>query len=80
MEEPSWPHYLPITGERIIGFITLPGILGLCKKIQSASSKIWTWVAKSTSYKDNSASILLKNNKYTQKETKGKERTWEQDI
>ena len=30
-EEPSLPYYLPIAGERIIGFIPFPRVLVLCE-------------------------------------------------
>ena len=48
-EEISLSYYLPITGERIIGFIPFPRVLVLCE-IQPASSRIWTRVAVSISY------------------------------
>ena len=51
-EEPSLPYYLPIAGGRIIGFISFPRVLVLCK-MQSVSSRIWTRVAVSISYDDN---------------------------
>ena len=51
-EEPSLPYYLPITGERIIGFIPFPRVLVLCE-MQSVSFRIWTRVAVSISYDDN---------------------------
>ena len=51
-EEPSLPYYLPIAGERIIGFIPLPRVLVLCE-MQSVSSRIRTRVAVSISYNDN---------------------------
>ena len=38
-EEPSLPHYLPIAGGRIIGFIPFPRVLMLCE-MQSVSSRI----------------------------------------
>ena len=38
-EEPSLPYYLPIAGQRIIGFIPFPRVLVLCE-IQSVSSRI----------------------------------------
>ena len=51
-EEPSLSYYLPIAGERIIGFLPFPRVLVLCE-MQSFSSRIWTQVAKSISYNDN---------------------------
>ena len=51
-EEPSLPHYLPIAGGRIIGFIPFPRVLVLCE-MQSVSSRIWTRIALSISYDDN---------------------------
>ena len=51
-EEPSLPHYLPIAGGRIIGFIPFPSVLVLCE-MQSVSSRIWTRFAVSISYDDN---------------------------
>ena len=51
-EEPSLPHYLPIAGGRIIGFIPFPRVLVLCE-MQSVSSRVWTRVAVSFSYDDN---------------------------
>ena len=38
-EEPSLPNYLPIAGERIIGFIHFPMVLVLCE-MQSVLSRI----------------------------------------
>ena len=51
-EEPSLPYYLPMGGERIIGFIPFPKVLVLCE-MQSVSSRIWTRVVVSISYDDN---------------------------
>ena len=51
-EEPSPSYYLPIAGERLIGFIPFPRVLGLCE-MQSVSSRILTSVAASISYDDN---------------------------
>ena len=51
-EEPSLPYYLPIPGERIIGFIPFPKVLVL-REMQSVSSRNWTRVAVSISYDDN---------------------------
>ena len=51
-EEPSLPYYLPIAGERIIGFTPYPRVLVLCE-MQSVSSRIWTCVDVSISYDDN---------------------------
>ena len=51
-EESNLPYYLPIAGERIIGFIPFPRVLVLCE-MQSVSSRIWTRVAVSISYDDN---------------------------
>ena len=51
-EEPSLPYYLPIAGERIIGFIPFRKVLVLCE-MQSVSSRIWTRVAVSISYDNN---------------------------
>ena len=51
-EEPSLSYYLPIAGERIIGFIPFPRVLVLCEML-SVSSRIWTRVAVSISYDDN---------------------------
>ena len=51
-EEPSLSYYLPIAGERIIGFIPFPRALVLCE-MQSVSSRIWSRVAVSTSCDDN---------------------------
>ena len=51
-EEPSLSYYLPIAGERIIGFIPFPRVLVLCE-MQSVSSRIWTHVAASISYDGN---------------------------
>ena len=51
-EEPSLPNYLPIAGERIIGFIPFPRVLVLWE-MQSVSSRTWTRVAVSISYDDN---------------------------
>ena len=50
-EEPCLSYYLPIAGERIIGFIPFPRVLVLCE-MQSVSSKIWTRVAVSISYEE----------------------------
>ena len=47
-EEPSLLYYLPIAGERIIGFIPFPRVLVLWK-MQSVSSRIWTRVTMSIS-------------------------------
>ena len=46
------PYYLPITGGRIIGFITYPRVLVLCEK-QSVSSRVCTHVTVSISNDDN---------------------------
>ena len=51
-EEPSLPNYLPIAGERIIGFIPFPKVLVLCEMLL-VSSRIWTRVAVSISNDDN---------------------------
>ena len=51
-EKPSLPHYLPIAGGRIIGFVPFPRVLVLCE-MQSAASRIWTHVAVSISNDDN---------------------------
>ena len=40
-KEPYLTYFLPIAGERIIGFIPLPRVLALCE-MQPASSRIWT--------------------------------------
>ena len=65
-EEPSLSYYLPIAGERIIGFIPFPRVLVLCE-MQSVSSRIWTRVAVSISYDDNpyttgTSILVLKRN------------------
>ena len=39
-EQPSLLYYLPIAGERIIGFIPFPRVLVLCE-MQSVSSRLW---------------------------------------
>ena len=49
VKEHCLPYYLPITGERIIGFIAFPKLLALCE-MQGASSRIWTQVAVFISY------------------------------
>ena len=51
-EEPSLPYYL-LFGGRIIGFIPFPRVLVECE-MQSVSFRIWTRVAVSISYDDNS--------------------------
>ena len=51
-EDPSLPYYLPIAGERIIGFIPFPRVFVLCE-MQWVSSRIWTRVAVSISYDNN---------------------------
>ena len=51
-EKPSLPNYLPLVGERIVGFIPFRRVLVLCE-MQSTSSRIWTRVAVSISYDDN---------------------------
>ena len=51
-EEPSLPYYLPIAGERIIGFIAFPRVLVLCE-MQLTWSRIWTRAAMSISYNNN---------------------------
>ena len=51
-EEPSLSYYLPIAGERIIGFIPFPRVLVQCE-MQSVSSRIWTRIAVFISYGDN---------------------------
>ena len=43
------PTILSIAGWRIVGFIPFPRVLVLCE-MQTASSKIWTWVATFISY------------------------------
>ena len=48
MTQPNLSYYLPIDGERIIGFIPFPKVLVLCE-MQSVSSRIWTRVAVSNS-------------------------------
>ena len=52
------PYYLPIAGERIIGFIPFPRVLMLYK-IQTALSRIWTWFVVSISYKDVHIIIII---------------------
>ena len=51
-DEPRLPHYLPIAGGRIIGFIIFPRVLVLCE-MQSVLSWIWTRVAESIFCEDN---------------------------
>ena len=51
-KEFNLPYYLPIAGERIIGFIPFPRVLALCE-MQSASSRIWTRAAVSISHDNN---------------------------
>ena len=51
-KEPSLLYYLHIAGRIIVGFIPFPGELVLCE-MQSALSRIWTYVAVSTSYDNN---------------------------
>ena len=51
-EEYSLPYYLPIVGKRTNGFKFFSGALAL-RKMQTASSMIWTRVADSISYEDN---------------------------
>ena len=51
-EDLSLPHYLPITGGRIFGFIPFPRVLVPCE-MQSVSSRIWTRVSVSISYDNN---------------------------
>ena len=48
VKEPSLSYYLPIAGERIVGFIPYSRLLVLCK-MRTASSRIWTLVNVSTS-------------------------------
>ena len=57
-EEPSLPYYLPIAGERIIGFIPFPRVLVLCE-MQSVSSRIWTRVTVSISYDYTTAPLVI---------------------
>ena len=59
------PYYLPISGERIIGFIPFPSVLVLCE-MQSVLSRIWTRVAVSISNDDyhytTGTSLLMSHN------------------
>ena len=48
-KEYSLSYYLPIAWGRIVGFMPFPRISALCK-IQTASFKIWTWVAMTIFY------------------------------
>ena len=45
VEEPSLPNYYPIDGVRIIGFLRVL----VLRKMQTASSRIWSWVSMSIS-------------------------------
>ena len=49
LKEPSLSNNLSMSGGRIVGCITFPRVLVLCE-MQTALSKIWTWVAVSVSY------------------------------
>ena len=49
---PSLPYYLPVAGERIVGFIPFTRVLALCET-QTDSSRIWTRVAVSISFEVN---------------------------
>ena len=51
-EELSLSYYLPIAGERIIGFIPFPRVLVL-REMQLVWSKIWTRIVVSIYYDDN---------------------------
>ena len=46
LKSPVFPTILPITGARIVRFILFPKILTFCE-MQTASSRIWTWVTMS---------------------------------
>ena len=56
----SWWHtwipvlklYLPIASGRIVEFVPFSGVLKLYK-MQTASLRVWTWVANTTFYNDN---------------------------
>ena len=52
VRELSLLYYLPITGRRIVGFIHFLRVLVLCE-IETALSKIWTWVAIANFYDAN---------------------------
>ena len=44
VKEPRLPYYLLITGGRLVGFMSFINVLAQ-SKLQTALSRIWTWVA-----------------------------------
>ena len=50
-KESSLLYYLPIGAKRIVRFILFPRVLALCE-MPTASFRIWTWLPKFTSHKD----------------------------
>ena len=52
VKEHCLPNYLPISRERIVGWILIPRESLICE-IQTALSKVWTRVTVSISYYDN---------------------------
>ena len=52
VKEQSLSYYLSLTGIRIVGFLLFPRVLVLIE-MQTASFKIWTWVAEFISNDDN---------------------------
>ena len=52
VEEPSLSYYWPIAGGRIMGYISFPRVLVICK-MQVTLFGIWTWTAVSISYNSN---------------------------
>ena len=52
VNEPSLSYYIPIAWGRILGAVSFPRMLPLCK-MQTSSSRIWTRVTVSISYNDN---------------------------
>ena len=53
VKEPSLVYYLPIVSKGMAGFMSFPGALAWSKTL-TATSKIWTRVADSIPYVDNS--------------------------
>ena len=52
VKEPNLPYNLPLAGERIIEFILFQVVSAFCE-MQTASSRIWTWVTMSISIDGN---------------------------
>ena len=52
VKEPSLSFYLLIAGGKIVGCIPFPSLLALCE-MQTAWSRIWTWVTMFISNDDN---------------------------